>query len=221
MAFSEIETVSMSTLPDTETIKSNLVQAYDRMAQLRDLDRYEEWKRRERRDFASRLIREGKSRLLEIGCGTGRDSQWFKENGFSVTGIDLSPGMVRLCRKKGVDARVMDFREPELPPEGFEAIFALNALVHVPRREMGDALGIIRGLLAPDGLFYLGQYGGTDFEGVLPRDNYRPKRFFSFPAEEGLKSELAVCFEEVSWKSIPLEGRDYAFYSSVWRRRET
>lgn len=202
-------------LPDR---KIDLSKAYDRMAHLRDFDRYEEWKRRERREFASRLIGEGKLRLLEVGCGTGRDAQWFGENGLSVIGIDLSVEMVRLCRKKGIEARVMDLQNPDFEEGSFDAVFALNALVHVPGLELRSTLEQIRKVLAPEGLFYLGQYGGSDFEGVLEKDNYRPKRFFSFPSEARLREAMQGLFESVSWKTIPLEGRDYQFFSSVWRR---
>jgi ubiquinone/menaquinone biosynthesis C-methylase UbiE len=201
-----------------EAVNADLIQAYDRMAQLRDFDRYEEWKRNERRDFASRLMREGGLKLLDIGCGTGRDGQWFAENDFTVTCIDLSPKMIQSARRKGLDARVMDFMEPDFPPESFDALFALNALVHISHSELPATLDTLKTLLRPGGLFFLGQYGGSDFEGVLEKDNYRPKRFFSFPSEESLKPILEAAFTIESFREIPLEGRDYQFYSVVLRK---
>jgi len=205
--------------PENKERKEDLIRAYDRMAQLRDFDRYEEWKRRERRDFASRLMGEGKTHLLDIGCGTGRDTLWFSENGFRVTGIDFSPRMIDLCRKKGLNALVMDFLEPELKPGTFEGIYALNALVHVGSAEYPRAMKTLKDLLVPGGLFYLGQYGGSDFEGVLDHDNYRPRRYFHFPSEDNLRKWIDPDFLCESWKVIPLEGRDYVFYSGVLRAK--
>ncbi len=195
----------------------DLIQAYDRMAQLRDFDRYEDWKRKERRDFATQLMREGKNRILDIGCGTGRDGQWFAENDFTVTCIDLSPKMVQAARLKGLDARVMDFLQTDFPPESFDGLFALNALVHVRGEELPGVLETLKTLLIPGGLCFFGQYGGSDFEGVLEKDNYRPKRFFSFPSKETLKPILEAVFSIESFREIPIEGRDYLFYSVVLR----
>lgn len=203
---------------DRESINADLVQSYDRMAHLRDFDRYEDWKRQERRDFSTRLMREGKSRILDLGCGTGRDSLWFAEKEFQVTCIDLSPQMVKACKKKGLQARQMDFLAPTFPEASFEALFGLNALVHVTREELPEALKKLKGLLVDQGLFYLGQYGGSDFEGVLDKDNYRPKRFFSFPSEATLRPLLEQAFTIEQWKTIPLEGRDYGFYSIILRK---
>lgn len=42
-------------------------------------------------------IREGK--ILEIGCGNGRDSFFFASQGFDVIGIDIAPGAIALCKK--------------------------------------------------------------------------------------------------------------------------
>lgn len=203
---------------DRDPIKSDLAKAYDRMAHLRDFDRYEDWKRLERRSFASLLMREGKNRLLDLGCGTGRDSLWFSENEFQVTCIDLSPEMVKTCKKKGLQARQMDFLNPDFPPSSFDALFALNALVHIRLEELPEALKTLKALLEEKGLFYLGQYGGSDFEGILEKDNYRPKRFFSFPSRETLQPILEQSFSIEQWKEIPLEGRDYGFYSIVLRK---
>lgn len=208
----------MSSSFNREAVNVDLVQAYDRMAQLRDFDRYEDWKRKERRDFATLLMREGKNRVLDIGCGTGRDGQWFAENDFTVTCIDLSPKMVQATRRKGLDAREMDFLKPDFPPESFDGLFALNALVHVSSSELTETLETLKTLLQPGGLFFLGQYGGSDFEGVLEKDNYRPKRFFSFPSKEKLVPVLEAVFTVESFGEIPLEGRDYQFYSVVLRK---
>ena len=65
--------------------------------------RYKNWTRRERE--AMRLV---KGRVLDIGCGAGRFSLYFQQKGRKVTGIDVSPGAVKVCKLRGVkDARLM------------------------------------------------------------------------------------------------------------------
>lgn len=207
----------METIPPRSRINADLAAAYDRMAHLRDVDRYEAWKRTERRAFAVALQKEGKQRLLEIGAGTGRDALWFQENGMVVTCVDLSPRMVEVCRRKGLDARVMDFLQPEFEDAPFDAIFSLNALVHVGSAEYRPALETLKTLVHPGGLLYLGQYGGSNFEGVLEKDNYRPRRFFYFPDLPTLKSHIDGLYAIEREETVEIPGRDYVFYSLILR----
>src|SRR5690606_1057073 len=65
--------------------------AYDGSAADRDLYKKEEWRLAERTRFLECLRQEQKSRLLEVGAGTGQDSLFFQENGLSVVATDLSP----------------------------------------------------------------------------------------------------------------------------------
>jgi SAM-dependent methyltransferase len=57
---------------------------------------YDAWSRREKR--AMRLIR---GRVLDIGCGAGRHGLYLQRKGFDVTGIDNSPGAIRVCKLRG------------------------------------------------------------------------------------------------------------------------
>ena len=40
-------------------------------------------------------------RILDVGCGPGRHALWLQEQGFNVTGIDTSPGVVQVARERG------------------------------------------------------------------------------------------------------------------------
>ena len=51
-------------------------------------------------------------RVLDIGCGTGRFSQYFKEKGYDVVGIDTSVGAIWVCNQRGIrNTRVVDIKE--------------------------------------------------------------------------------------------------------------
>ncbi len=58
---------------------------------------YDEWSPLERRaiEFAT-------SRVLDIGCGAGRHALYLQQKGFDVTGIDNSPGAIRVCKLRGL-----------------------------------------------------------------------------------------------------------------------
>ena len=197
-----------------------LRQAYDRAVRERDAKSKAPWKLQERARFLALLLAEGKRSFLEIGAGTGQDSLFFQENGLQVTATDLSEENVRRCRRKGLCAHVADFAQLDLPEAPFDAVYAINCLLHVPRADLPTILEGIRALLRPGGLFYWGQYGGRDEEGVYQGDHYQPKRFFSFLADDGIQVVAQSHFDLVRWQHVPLEDEaDLHFQSLTLRRR--
>ena len=169
-----------SRFTEPPNLKKHLVEIYDKYARERDTTEKPEWKAKERNEFLVYLKQEKKTTLLEIGAGTGQDSLFFSEQGFEVTAADISPAMVEICREKGLATVQMDFYDLGKMPRHFDAIFALNCLVHVPKKDIKLVLETISERLNEAGLFYLGMWGGTDFEGILTDDRYEPKRFFAF-----------------------------------------
>jgi SAM-dependent methyltransferase len=192
--------------------------SYDGGADSRDVIPKSAWKIAERADFLGRLREQNCGRLVEIGAGTGQDSIYFTENGLDVVATDLSPAMVARCKAKGIDARVCDFLglAEEFPSESFDAAYALNCLLHVPRADLPAVLAAIRSVLRPGGLFFLGVYGGTSEEGIIPTDHHDPPRYFCFRTDEELKREAAKAFEIVDFHTVTCpEGR---FQSLTLRR---
>ena len=50
----------------------------------------------------AQAIKAAKGRILDIGCGAGRHSLYLQQKGFDVTGIDISPGAVKVCKFRGL-----------------------------------------------------------------------------------------------------------------------
>ena len=202
-----------------DQVITNLLEFYNRDVERRDSSEYPAWKREERQHFLSLLQQEGKTSLLEIGAGTGRDSQFFQEQGFDVTSTDLSPEMVKRCRQKGLTAYVMDFLHLDFPLGSFDAIYSFNCLLHVPTQDLPAVLQKIQGLLKPAGLYYLGVYGGIEREGVRPDDPNEPKRFFSFHTDEYMQEITRQFFTLVYFKRVHLEGEQHLHFQSMILRR--
>ena len=200
--------------------KANLIKAYDQQAENRNKGVIQDWKIKERAHFLTSLQQENKHTFLEIGTGPGRDSLFFQEQGFNVTGIDLSMAMVNLCRGKSIVACVMDMVELGFEENSFDAVYALNSFLHLPKSEFPLALENVRSVLQTDGLFYLGLYGGFDFEGVWEADFYTPKRFFSFYTDEDLKRTLNRVFEIVYFRNIEFGKDQRPFQSVILRKRQ-
>jgi SAM-dependent methyltransferase len=124
--------------------------------------------------------------------------------------------MVALCQSKGIDARVMDFLHLDFPPESFDAVYALNCLLHVPNADLPLVLTAIRALLRPGGLFFLGVYQGDGSEGIHERDRHEPQRFFSCRTDEQIQSYVRKCFEIVDFRVIQAD--EVPFQSLTLRR---
>ena len=82
-------------------------------------------------------------RVLDIGCGHGRDVQYFRSHGASAYGCDVSPELLALADE---DVRPFlqahDFRSSESLPFGgyYDLIWCCAVLVHLPRIELADFL---------------------------------------------------------------------------------
>jgi SAM-dependent methyltransferase len=129
--------------------------------------------------------------------------------------------MVRLCQQKGLDARVMDAVDLDFPNNSFDAVYSLNSLLHLPKKELPIVLQNIRRVLKANGLFFLGIYGGYDFEGIWENDSYTSKRFFSFHSDGGLKRVVTESFTLLSFKQIISGDGDLHFQSLVLRKSAT
>jgi SAM-dependent methyltransferase len=200
-------------------LRDSLRLAYDRAADQRDADTVPDWKIAERDRFLAALRAEQKTRLLEIGAGPGHHGRFFQDNGLQVVCTDLSPEMVERCRAKGLEAYVMGFAHPDFAPASFDAIFALNCLLHLPSAELPATLSALRDLLAPGGLMYYGVYGGRSFEGVWPDDTYDPPRYFTFYSDEALRAAVAFAFEIVSFAAVDIgQSKNDHFQSLILRR---
>lgn len=198
--------------------REQLIQAYDRQAEKRDHLGMEPWKEAERKRFYDLLIAEGKSKMLEIGSGPGRDGLFFRENGFEIVCTDLSQEMVRRCRAKGLRAEIMDAAELCFPDQTFDAVYSLNSLLHVPKAQLPAVLAGIKRVLNPDGLFYFGVYGGQVSEGIWEEDSYEPKRFFSMYTDLQIRELVSQCFEWVTFQTIPLGDGKPHFQSMILRK---
>ena len=198
-----------------QPFRNDLRNAYDKYAQERDAQGMEEWKFKEREQFLTLLQQNGKKKLLEIGAGPGRDSKYFQDQGLDVVSIDLSPAMVELCRQKGLTAYVMDMTHIDFPEHSFEAVYAMNSLLHLTKAEFPQVLRRIETLLREDGLAYIGVYGGILHEGIWGSDRYTPKRFFSFFSDEALEQEASKVFEIANFNQVFFEPDDPLHFQSL------
>lgn len=100
-----------------------------------------------------RLIPKG-GKILDAGCGPGRDLKLFKAFGYNPTGVDLSKGMVDRARKV-CDCPVYQQSLTNLNiDEKFDGIWAMASLLHIKRNEIPKVLKSFYKLLNPQGILF-------------------------------------------------------------------
>ena len=103
------------------------------------------------------------SDLLDFGCGAGVWTERFEGLADRYTGVDISEGMIDLCRKHYPDKEFLSYDGATLPFEDarFDAIFSLAVLHHNRHPEQEGLLDELSRCLTPGGFLFL-------FEGVGP-----------------------------------------------------
>ncbi len=111
-----------------------------------------------------RLVAPG-GRVLDAGCGSGRDAKAFSALGYRVEAFDASAEMVKLATAyTGLPVRQMTFNALEVV-ERYDGIWSCASLLHLPQSELREAMRRLARALKPGGVWYLSfKYGTTERE---------------------------------------------------------
>jgi SAM-dependent methyltransferase len=94
-------------------------------------------------------------RILDFGCGPGRDLSAFRTMGHVPVGLDgCAPFVERAQRQSGCEVIHQDFFELALGDRQFDGVFANASLFHVPRQLLPDVLFELARVLVPDGVLF-------------------------------------------------------------------
>lgn len=132
--------------------------------------------------FLSRLSSD--ARILDFGCGSGRDAKCFKEAGYRV---EASDGSETLCKfasgYAGIPVKHMFFSELD-EEDRYDGIWACSSILHLPFDELGEVLQKMARALKREGVIYTSFKYGT-FEGE------RNGRYFTDMTEERFETLMA------------------------------
>lgn len=103
------------------------------------------------------------SRILDLGCGPGRDAAYFVDNGHQVVGVDISSQMIAMAQKSVPLAEfiISDIESLDLRAESFDAIWASASLLHVSKQAMPNVLAMLYRALRNGGVFYVSMKKGA------------------------------------------------------------
>src|SRR5690606_7490333 len=103
------------------------------------------------------------ARILDLGCGSGRDSLAFKNKGYQVDATDYSEVLVeRATQFTGVPVKQQSFYELDMH-DVYDGVWACASLLHCARNSLPDVLKRIHAALRRGGVCYMSfKYGSTD-----------------------------------------------------------
>jgi SAM-dependent methyltransferase len=154
-------------------------------------------------------------RLLDLGCGPGRDLKVFKAMGHEAIGIDGAAQFVEMARAySGCEVWQQDFVQLDLPVQHFDGIYANASLFHVPSAALPHVLRDLHAALKTGGVLFSSNPRGDNREG------WNGPRYGSYYDYETWERYLvAAGFEAVRHYYRPdgLPREQQPWLASVWR----
>ena len=109
------------------------------------------------KEIISELLKEiPKEKMLELGCGTGHWTEFFVNQGFNVTGVDISEAMLNIAIGKKLEANLLLANSESLPFEdgSFKSIVSITMLEFVENQD--KAVQEMHRVLKPGGYLIMG-----------------------------------------------------------------
>ena len=128
------------------------------------------------------------AKILDLGCGSGRDILFFSSLFENVIGLDLSYNLSYLARVHTSQPIVQaDFKFAPFANNSFDVVWSIGSLLHVKKENIIHALIEIRRMLINDGLLIVSLKKGVGEE-TLPDG-----RFFAYYSKNEWKAILSKC----------------------------
>lgn len=156
------------------------------------------------------------AKILDIGCGPGRDAKVFEEQGLKVVGIDFSAKMIELAKQytRQAEFHVMDIEKLAFPRDTFDGVWASASFLHISKKNILQVFENIHALLKREGIFYLSVKQGSG-EMLAPDARYENRqKFWSFFEEEEIITllkeagfevlEIAITEKRSSYQTHPM-----------------
>ncbi len=130
------------------------------------------------------------ARVVEIGCGDGRDAKEICERAGWYLGFDPAPSFIKIAQEyvpKGHfeigDALNFDY------PKELDIVFAFASLLHSEKAEVQTILRKVYKALKPGGIFYISLKWAKNYTSKIKKDEFGERQFYFYTPE--LIAELA------------------------------
>ena len=125
------------------------------------------------------------SRILDFGCGSGRDTKYFLEKGYRVEATDGSSELCKLASDfTGIEVKEMLFQDLDARGK-YEGIWACSSILHLSKRELLPVIQKMCNALKDNGVIYT-SFKYSNFEGE------RNGRYFTDFMEDTFREFIKV-----------------------------
>lgn len=154
-------------------------------------------------------------RILDFGCGPGRDLKRFAELGHLAIGLEGASRLAEMARSfSGCEVWQQDFLALELPAAGFDGLFANAALFHVPSQELRRVLRQLHATLKPGAVLFTSNPRGDNREGW---NQGRYGAFHDLAAWRRYLNDAGFVELEHYYRPNGLPREQQPWLASVWR----
>jgi SAM-dependent methyltransferase len=135
-----------------------------------------------------------KARILDAGCGVGRDSKFFLDNGYEIVAFDGSLEMMKIASNL-LNKKVLHMRFEDISfSGGFDAIWANASLLHVPFDDLRKTFQSFYQALLPSGILY------ASFKYGFSKREEEDRVFFDMD-EKNIENYIKGLFQPIEiWK---------------------
>jgi SAM-dependent methyltransferase len=159
------------------------------------------------------------ARILDFGCGPGRDLSAFVELGHKPIGLDGSRPFVEMASKvSGCEVWHQDFLNLTLPDQYFDGVFANASLFHVPTAELPRVMRQLAASLKPSGVLFSSNPRGENQEGW---QNGRYGVFHDITTWRNFVNAAGFVELEHYYRPAGLPHEQQRWLASVWRVKES
>jgi SAM-dependent methyltransferase len=155
-------------------------------------------------------------KLLDFGCGPGRDLKTFKDLGHQPIGLEGAAPLAAMARKhSGCQVLEQNFLHLQLPQSQFDGVFANAVLFHVPSLALPQVLRQLHDTLKPGGVLFSSNPHGEGQEG------WRGERYASYhdwPAWQAFMKGAGFAQLHHYYRPTGLPREQQPWLASVWRR---
>lgn len=136
-------------------------------------------------------------KVLEIGCGDGRDAKEILKHTSNYLGFDASSSFIELARTVAPSAQfeVADAISYSYPKD-LDLVFAFASLLHLDKDEVKTVLHKVSGALRQGGIFYISLKYMPEYTEQIKKDQFG-ERLFYFYTPEIIKELAGEAYETV------------------------
>jgi SAM-dependent methyltransferase len=157
-------------------------------------------------------------RILDLGCGPGRDLVALRERGHEPVGLDGCPEFVDKARAQAIcEVWLQDMLALDLPAASFDGVFANAVLFHVPSRALPAVLDNLWAALKPGGVLFSSNPRGRNEEGWVDE---RYACFYDLPTWQHQLEDAGFVLLDHYYRPPGKPRQQQPWLATLWRKGE-